>query len=200
MFYLIIERKIYIKTYDKNLYKNISYIINNINARNPVKLKDDTPLILVQNGIRNLPIYENPSHIRKNILTKNEAKKLGLSVSNNDHYHGLGINTYIKVIKSLDNPRAIYKYKNKNEYLILTLIKDKKNNNIIIPIEVETNTNVNNINIRINRIKTVYGYEINNPNLNMYIKYNIRNNIFEKIYEKKERGTGNCTVASSLYK
>lgn len=50
--------------------------------------------------------------------------------------------------------------------------------------------------IDINRIKSVYGYKtINNINLNDYIKYNIKNNNFTKIYEqKKERGTGFSTA------
>ena len=54
--------------------------------------------------------------------------------------------------------------------------------------------------IDINRIKSVYGYKtINNINLNDYIKYNIKNNNFTKIYEqKKERGTGFSTAAGSF--
>lgn len=40
-------------------------------------------------------MYENPSHIRKNILTEQEAKQLGLSIGTRDHYHGLGKDIYI---------------------------------------------------------------------------------------------------------
>ena len=176
--------------------------MNNIKERTPVRLRDYTPDILVQNGVKNLPMYENPSHIRKNILTEQEAIKLGLSVGENDHYHGLGKDLYIKAIDSLDNPRVIFKNKNNKGYLILTLIKDNSNNNIVVPIEIETTTNINRVKIDINRIKSVYGYKtINNINLNDYIKYNIKNNNFTKIYEqKKERGTGFSTAAGSFLK
>ena len=83
-----------------------------------------------------------------------------------------------------------YKYKNEkenknNEFLILTMIKDIHNNNIIIPIEAETTTSVNNMMIDINRIKTIYGYNRTQPNLNKYIKDNLSSKKIEKIYEQK---------------
>lgn len=185
---------------NSDIINNIDKVLNNIKERTPVRLRDYTPDILVQNGVKNLPMYENPSHIRKNILTEQEAIKLGLSVGENDHYHGLGKDLYIKAIDSLDNPRVIFKNKNNKGYLILTLIKDNSNNNIVVPIEIETTTNINRVKIDINRIKSVYGYKtINNINLNDYIKYNIKNNNFTKIYEqKKERGTGFSTAAGSF--
>lgn len=182
-----------------NLSTDIDNILENIQERNPVKLRDYTPTILVDNGVKDFPMYENPAHIRKNILTDVEAQKLGLAVNSRDHYHGLGKELYIKAIDSLDNPRVIFKNNNNNEYLILTVIKDKNNNNIVVPIEIETSTKVNNIKIDINRVKTVYGYEEkNNIDLNNYIKHNIGENKFTKIYEqKKEKGTGFSTVANS---
>lgn len=183
-----------------NLSTDIDNVLNNINERNPVRVRDYTPKVLVAYGIEDLPMYENPSHIRKNILTAKEARNMGLSVMPKDHYHGLGKDLYIKAIDSLDNPRVIFKRNNSNNYVILTAIKDNNNNNIIVPIEIETTTNVNNIKIDTNRVKTVYGYDIKNPDLNDYIKHNLNNNEFIKIYEqKKERGTGNSTVASSFY-
>ena len=121
-------------------------------------------------------------------------------MSNRDNYHALGKELYIKVIDSLDNPRVIFKNKNAKEYLILTVVKDSNNNNIIVPIEIETSTIANNVKIDINRIKTVYGYSnVRDMDLNKYIKENIKNETFEKIYEqKKERGTGLSTVAGSF--
>lgn len=81
---------------------------------------------------------------------------------------------YIKAIDSLDDPRAIFKNKNADECLILTVVKDKNNNNIIVPIQIETSTNVN--------------YEKQNGiDLNDYIKNNIKDSKFEKIYEQKKR-------------
>ncbi|HJJ08438.1 MAG TPA: hypothetical protein OIM65_03920 [Bacilli bacterium] len=167
---------------DLNLSKRIDNVLKNINERNPVRLRNYTPQVLVENGVKDLPMYENPSHIRKNILTEQEARKLGLSVRKNDHYYGLGKKLYIKVINSLDNPRVIFKNKTNKDYLILTTLKDKNNNNIIVPIELETVTDINKLRIYTNRIKSVYG----KTNLNNYIKKNINQNEFVKIYEQKK--------------
>ena len=88
----------------------------------------------------------------------------------------MGKETYIEAIDSLDNPRVVFKNKNNKDYLILTIVKDKNNNNIIVPIEIETDTTVNRLSIDMNRIKSVYGYNRVDPDLNQYIKYNIKNN------------------------
>lgn len=186
-----LEQKAVIKSNKKenkknlNLSKRIDNVLKNINERNPVRLRDYTPQVLVENGVKDLPMYENPSHIRKNILTKEEAQKLGLATSIRNHYHGLGKELYIKIINSLDSPRVIFKNKNNKDYLILTTVKDNNNSNIIVPIEIETITKINIFNIDINRIKTVYGYDRKNPDLNKYIKNNIKLGRFTKIYEQK---------------
>lgn len=186
-----LEQKAVIKSNKKenkknlNLSKRIDNVLKNINERNPVRLRDYTPQVLVENGVKDLPMYENPSHIRKNILTKEEAQKLGLATSIRNHYHGLGKELYIKIINSLDSLRVIFKNKNNKDYLILTTVKDNNNSNIIVPIEIETITKINIFNIDINRIKTVYGYDRKNPDLNKYIKNNIKLGRFTKIYEQK---------------
>lgn len=186
-----LEQKTVIKSNKKenkknlNLSKRIDNVLKNINERNPVRLRDYTPQVLVENGVKDLPMYENPSHIRKNILTKEEAQKLGLATSIRNHYHGLGKELYIKIINSLDSPRVIFKNKNNKDYLILTTVKDNNNSNIIVPIEIETITKINIFNIDINRIKTVYGYDRKDPDLNKYIKNNIKLGRFTKIYEQK---------------
>ena len=82
----------------------------------------------------------------------------------------------------MDNPRVIFKNKTNKDYLILTTLKDKNNNNIIVPIELETVTDINKLRIYTNRIKSVYG----KTNLNNYIKKNINQNEFVKIYEQKK--------------
>ena len=187
-----LEQKVVIKSNKKenkknlNLSKRIDNVLKNINERNPVRLRDYTPQVLVENGVKDLPMYENPSHIRKNILTEQEARKLGLSGRKNDHYHGLGKKLYVKAINSLDNPRVIFKNKTNKDYLILTTLKDKNNNNIIVPIELETVTDINKLRIYTNRIKSVYG----KTNLNSYIKKNINQNEFVKIYEQKRTRYG----------
>ena len=181
-----------------NLSKDIDDVLSDIKVRTPVKLRDYTPKILVDNGIKDLPMYENPSHIRKNILTDAEAKKLGLAINPKDNYHGLGKKVYMDVIDSLDNPRVIFKNKTNKDYLILTTLKDNNYNNIIVPLEIETSTFVNNVNIDTNRIKSIYGFNNVYYSLNEYIKHNINQNIFEKIYEQKRKSsTSNISQSTS---
>ena len=188
--WMIMEEPFEYGSISNNLENDIDRVLCDISVRNPVKLRNNTPDILVKNGVKNLPMYENPAHIRKNILTEQEAKKTGLKINSKDHYHGLGKELYIKAIDSLDNPRVAFKNKiYNNEFLLLTIIKDDNNNDIIIQIEVETKTKVNNLLIDINRVKTVYGYSRKFPDLNKYIKDNIKANKLEKIYEKKNPST-----------
>lgn len=181
-----------------NIKKEIDNVLINIKERNPVKLRNYTPKIMVDNGIKNLPMYENPAHIRKNILTELQAKQLGLVINKNDNYHGLGKKLYLKAIDCLDNPRVIFKNNDTGDFIVLTSIKDNNNNTIIVPIQIETTTTSNKINIDINRIKSVYGYDRKNPDLNKYIKDNIYSSKFDKIYEqKKNKSTGKIPQSSS---
>ena len=82
---------------------------------------------------------------------------------------------------------------------MLTSLKNNNNENIVVPIEIEADMHLGKNLIKINRVKTVFGYEISNVrDLNDFIKYNIENNIFEKVYEsKKELSTGFSTVVNS---
>lgn len=172
---------------NEKLSNDIDNVLSNINEYEPVKLRDYTPKVMIDVGVRNLPMYENPAHIRKNILTEQEAKNIGLSISKRDHFHGLGKDLYMQIIDSLDNPRVIFKRNSVNEFFVLTFFKDKKNNNIVVPIEIETSTTANHIKIDINRIKTVYGYDSLTHTLNDYIKHTIQDGEFEKVYEYKKR-------------
>lgn len=168
-----------------NLEQEIDNVLNDINRRTPVKLRNNTPEILVSIGIKDLPMYENPSHIRKNILTEKEARKINLVITQRDHYHGLGKTIYIEIINNLDTPRVIFENKN--------------NKNILVSIKIEDKTYVNNVEIDITRVKSVYGYDRSKPDLNTYFNKNINNGNFTKIYEqKKEPSTGISTAVSSL--
>ena len=184
----------YYNNLNNTLRENIEKTLIDISTSDPILLREKTPSILVNNGVNDLPMYENPSHIRKNILTKECAEKLGLQIREKDNYHGLGVETYLNVINSLDSPRTVFKNKNNKDYIILSIIKTVDSKNIIVPIETETITNVNHKDIYTNRIKTVFGYDKTRPSLNEYIKYNIKNKKFEKIYEqKKQLNTSNTS-------
>ncbi|MBQ4263142.1 MAG: hypothetical protein IJB83_02720 [Bacilli bacterium] len=146
------------------------------NSSNQVKARNYTPKILVDNGVTDLPMLMTAKHIRTTVLSENEAREKGYIINKKDHYHGLGKETLMKVIDSLDAPLEIYKQTDKN-YLVITEIADKKGKKIIVPIEVNGKGNYNNIYIDENQIKSVYGHK----DLGGYLNYNN----FEKIYSKK---------------
>ena len=173
------------------LSNKIDEVLGNRNYRQPVMLRESTPDVLVKLGIKNLPMYENPAHIRNNILTESEAKNAGI-FRDGDHYHGLGKDTFMEAINALDVPRAVFKNNDlDNNYFILTAVKDGNGNTVVVPIEVETTTVANYMKIDTNRVKTLFGYD-DNVGLNRYIKDNIKSNKFTKI----DRGAGLITPAA----
>ena len=170
----------------KNAFKEIQDALNNINSdiNSMVKLRDFTPEQLVSVGVNDLPMLVRKGHLRENILTSSEAENMGYSTKGK-HYHGLGIDTYVKAIDSLDNPIAVYQYTDKGKYstdnfIVLTEIKDSDNNNIIVPIEIHKKGQYNNVEIDVNRVKTTYGK--NNPN---YFNNMIKTGDLVEVYNKK---------------
>lgn len=159
-----------------NFEKEIDYVLsNNYKTHNQVKARDFTPGILVNNGIDDLPMLMTAKHIKSTIWTKKEAI-INNDYSKNINYHGLGKQTLLKVVDSLDDPLYIYKISNDN-YLIITELKDKENRNIVVPVKINGKGTYNNVYIMQNQIKSAYGKN----NLYSYIQ----NNQFKKIYEKR---------------
>lgn len=95
----------------ENALSEVNDALNNPNTdiNSMVKLRDFTPKQLVSVGVSDLPMLVRKGHLRENILTGVEAKNKGYSTKGK-HYHGLGIDTYMNAIDSLDNPIAVYQY------------------------------------------------------------------------------------------
>lgn len=159
----------------------IDLILSDKNCRIPARIRDNTPDILVKYGAKNLPMYERPSHLRKNVMTSKEAIDKNIYIKKNDHYHGIGKELYLDVFETLDDPRAIFKNIDKDEFFIISKLKDKYNYPIVVPIELNVEIFSNNKNIKINRVKTIYGFRNIKFDLNNYIKYCLKNNILIKI-------------------
>ncbi len=160
----------------RNLSNEIDEVlVGKYKSNNQVKTRDFTPEILVNNGVKDLPMLMTAKHIKSTILTEEEAKNNNM-YEKNVNYHGLGKKTLINVINSLDNPIEIYKT-SQNEFLIITEILDKQCNNIVVPIRINGKGTYNDVYIEENQIKSAYGRR----NLTKYIQ----NNNFEKIYTKK---------------
>lgn len=170
----------------RNALNEVNDALNNKNTdiNSMVKLRDYTPKQLVSVGVSDLPMLVRKGHLRENILTDTEANNKGYSTKGK-HYHGLGIDTYMKAIDSLDEPIAVYQYTDKGKYskdnfIVLTEVKDSSNNNIIVPIEIHKKGQYNKVEIDTNRIKTTYGKRNSN-----YFDNMVKNGSLVEIYNKK---------------
>lgn len=190
----------------ENALNEVNDALNNPNTdiNSMVKLRDFTPEQLVSVGVSDLPMLVRKGHLRENILTSSEAENKGYSTKGK-HYHGLGIETYMNAIDSLDNPIAVYQYTDKGNYskdnfIVLTEVKDSDNNNIIVPIEIHKRGQYNKVEIDINRIKTTYGK--NNSN---YFDDMVKNGSLVEISNKKrsaklpiQSGNFNTSTANNI--
>ena len=154
--------------YMKYLSKQIDLVLTNkLPTNNQIMIREDTPKILVENGIKNLPMLITQRHIRTAIFNLEQARTLNLPLDNKTHYHGLGKELFLRGIKDLENPIAIYKNisrANANDnFVIITNIKDNENNNIMI---------------KENQIKSIYGKK----NINEYVKLSK----LELVYKKRD--------------
>ena len=138
---------------------NESQIKAHQNSERFVKLRENPPKSLRLIGIKKLPMLSNRNHVRENILNQLTAISLGYSVKNK-HYHGIGIEMYMKIINSIDKPVAIYQYTKKgnydlNNFIILTSV-EKDGKRAIVPIEINNKCQYNNKEIEYIKIKSVY--------------------------------------------
>ena len=166
----------------ENFSNEIDKALNNeLTSNTQVKARDYTPSILVDNGVKNLPMLITQKHIKSIIYTLQEAQSLGLPTKN-INYHGLGKDLLIKAIDNLDSPQAIYKTGDDN-YLVVTEFKDSNGKEIVVPIQINGKGNYNNVFIDENQIKSVY----ERRNLSNYLK----NNNFDEIYTKNKESDFN---------
>ena len=154
--------------YIERLSKQIDLVLNNkVLSNNQIMVRNNTPKILVDNGVKNLPMLITKKHIKSIIYTFEEAKKLGLLTKDIVNYHGLGKEKLLKVLEELDYPKELYRMSEDN-YLLVTRLKDNEGNRIIVLIQANAKGTYNNIYICENQIKSIYGKR----NLNGYISKN----------------------------
>lgn len=166
-----------------NALKDITKLLNGkYDTSQDIKLRDFTPKILVNYGIKDLPMLMNSTHILANILTKEEAKELN-NYNKDVNYHGLGVKQFLNTINLIDNPIAIYENKNCKDYIILTNQTNDYKEKIIVAIYIETKGNYNNIRTDTNKIKSLYGKN----KFNEYIQRKIKMGDFIKIYNIKKQ-------------
>ena len=140
-----------------------------------VRARDYTPSVLVENGVKNLPMLITQKHVKSIVYTEDEAKRLGLDMSSKNHYHGLGKELLMRVIGSMDDPLEIY-HQGNNDYLVITEFHDNNGENIVIPVKIDGKGTYNGVYIDENQILSVYGRR----NLERYLSQNN----FKCIYKK----------------
>lgn len=145
----------------KNALQEVSDVIKQTreqaenNSTQYVKLKDNTIKQLVDFGVKDLPMLERVGHVRENILTEEQAKKLGYSI-NKKNYHGLGVKTYLEIIDSMDNATAIYQYNDDSSHFIIETPIEINGTKSIVPVTIQQKGRYNDVNIDFNRIRTTF--------------------------------------------
>lgn len=153
-----------------NAYNDIKELIS-LNAKESqnykkqfIKLKDHTIEALTKYGVEDLAMIQKTGHLKEDILTSEEATQLGYSTKNK-RYHGLGLENYLKIIDSMDEPLGVYQYVDgsgskydSNNFIVVTPVEinDRK---CIVPIEIANKNGKNEIEIKFNRIKTAFPKE-----------------------------------------
>ena len=145
----------------KTLSDRIDDVLTNQNFTDSHVYLGDTPQILQDLGLRNLPILMTSKHVYKAIRTEQEAKNEGRFVQRDKgHYHDLGKQKFLDVVNALENPEFIYKAdSDPNDLRIIAVVglKDDKNRQIMVAIQPEGNGNYNKVSVDSNVALSMYG-------------------------------------------
>lgn len=160
--------------------------------RHNIIITDGTPSIMIgRPGVRDLPLAMKPSHVRENILTEDEAKKLGFPTGTDHHYHGLGESLFYEIIDNLNDIVEAYRgtknaakaERRENYFLLISKYKDSNQNTINVPVYINTKaTNNELVMVDANTLATVFGRE----GLREYINRELSKKNLVRI---KKRGT-----------
>lgn len=173
----------------KEARDEIKKAITDKNYGYDIQLTDSSPkIILGREGVRNLPLLMKASHVRENILTESEAKKIGARINSHTHYHGLGEKLFSDVINDLENVNEAYRGTRKaesperreNYFLLISTHSDKDGNTINVPVFINEHGLYNRVYMDTNKVATVFGRE----NLREYISKEIRNGNLVRIKNK----------------
>ncbi len=173
--------------------------------REDVRLRDETPAIMLgHKGVENLPMAMKASHIRENVFTEDEARKLGLRVDENTHYHGLGEDLFLQVIDGLDNVKEAYRgTKNASDptrredyFLLVSEFSDKDGNTINVPVYINRHAQINRVFVDVNKISTVYGKEA----LRDYITRQVKNQNLVRIKRKSTESSERAAHMAAGYR
>ena len=164
---------------NSNAKSELHKALYDLKYRSEVLLRDESPAIMVaQKGVKNLPMAMKASHIRENVFTEEEARNLGLPVSDDINYHGLGEEFFLQIVDGLDNVKEAYRgtknadnsSRRENYFLLVSEFTDKDGNTINVPVYIDEHAQCNRVFIDVNKISTVFGKR----NFRAYIDWQIR--------------------------
>ena len=146
---------------DKPIEDRVEDVLTNKNFSDSHIYLNDTPQVLQDLGLRNLPMLMTSKHVYKAIRTEQEAINEGRFVQRDKgHYHELGKQKFLDVVNALENPELIYKADNDpNDLRIIAVVglKDDKNRQIMVAIQPEGNGNYNKISVDSNVALSMFG-------------------------------------------
>ena len=151
-----------------NAAEEIKKALADKNYSSEIKLTDTTPTIMLgHNGVKNLPLMMRATHLRENILTREQAKAKGLPTNPGINYHGLGEPLFLDAIADLDNVKEAYRGTQKspnsdrreNYFLLISEKIDASGNTINIPVFINETAKYNNVFMDVNKAATVFGRE-----------------------------------------
>ena len=189
----------------KNAKTELHKALYDTKYRDDVRLRDITPAIMLgHNGVENLPMAMKASHIRENVFTEDEARKLGLRVDDDTHYHGLGEDLFLQVIDGLDNVKEAYRgtrnaadpTRREDYFLLVSEFKDKDGNTINVPVYINRHAQVNRVFVDVNKISTVYGKEA----LRDYITRQVKNRNLVRIKRKSIESSERAAPMAAGYR
>lgn len=188
----------------KNAKSELHKALYDTKYRNDVLLRDETPAImLAQKGVRNLPMAMKASHIRENVFTEQEAKKLGLRVDTHTHYHGIGETRFLQIIDGLDNVKEAYRgtrnaddsMRRENYFLLVSEFTDDNGNVVNVPVFIDEHGQCNRVFIDTNKISTVFGRE----NFREYIARQVKKGNLVRVKNKSNLASERSALIAEGY-
>ena len=196
---------------DKPIEDRVEDVLTNKNFTDSHVYLNDTPQVLQDLGLRNLPMLMTSMHVYKAIKTEQEAINEGRFLQRDkDHYHELGKQKFIDVVNALESPEIVYKdNSNPNDLQIIAVVGLKNNDNhqIMVAIKPEGKGNYNKISVDSNVMLSMYGRKNLQNKISdaqkdgriLYVK-NLNNNsgILQTPVSQLHNNPSNTAVANSL--
>ena len=146
---------------DKPIEDRVEDVLTNKNFTDSHVYLNDTPQVLQDLGLRNLPMLMTSMHVYKAIKTEQEAINEGRFLQRDkNHYHELGKQKFIDVVNALESPEIVYKdNSDPNDLQIIAVVGLKNNDNyqIMVAIKPEGKGNYNKISVDSNVMLSMYG-------------------------------------------